>query len=204
MDSKTKQKYTTKAIDSFTTKLNLYLFNKAIKQDLANFNLEDFTHFEINAELVDLYTTIYWQYEPEFELVPGLTIDAIYKRMDAFHKTQKDFIAEIRQDYIKVQFPKIFPKTDFDDLLNTDTCAYCKITLNEINQLAVLKQLHKKNYRGWSLEIDRKDSNFEYKPENCVMACYWCNNAKTDEFTFDEFVKVGAEIRKIWDDRLKK
>jgi len=35
------------------------------------------------------------------------------------------------------------------------------------------------------------------------MVCYWCNNAKTDEFTEEEFSKIGREIRNIWDDRLK-
>ena len=30
--------------------------------------------------------------------------------------------------------------------------------------------MYKKNYRGWNLEIDRKDSNLEYRKENCVMA----------------------------------
>lgn len=34
------------------------------------------------------------------------------------------------------------------------------------------------------------------------MACYWCNNAKTDEFTAEEFKEIGKEIRKIWDVRL--
>jgi 5-methylcytosine-specific restriction endonuclease McrA len=204
MDSKVSQKYNTKAIDSFTTKLNLYFFSKAIKQNLNDLNLEDFRSFEISKELVQLYTTEYWQYEPEYELVPGFTNDAIYKLIDIIKKEYMDMITELKNDYVKKQFPVIYPISDFDNLLQGDTCAYCKITTKEIIELANRKQLHKKNYRGWSLEIDRKDSNLEYKPENCVMACYWCNNAKTDEFTFDEFVKVGAEIRKIWYDRLIK
>lgn len=204
MDTNTTQKYNSKANDSFTTKLNLYLFSKVIRQDLDNISLDDFIKFKIDTDLVNLYTAEYWQYEAKHFLVPGLTNDAIYEQLDTLHKTHKDFIAEFRQDYIKIQFPKIFPKPVFDDLLKTDNCAYCTITLNEINQLAELKQLHKKNYRGWTLEIDRLDSNLEYKKENCVMACYWCNNAKTDEFTAEEFMSIGSEIRKIWNNRLLK
>ena len=204
MDNKTTQKYYTKANDSFTTKLNLYLFSKAIKQNLNYLNLEDFRSFEIGKELVDLYSTEYWQYEPEHELVPGLTNDAIYKLIDIINKEYKDVITEMKNDYLKNQFPVIYPISDFENLLQTNTCAYCNITPEEIIQLADHKQLHKKNYRGWTLEIDRLDSNLEYKKENCVMSCYWCNNAKTDEFTREEFMNIGSEIRKIWNKRLLK
>jgi 5-methylcytosine-specific restriction endonuclease McrA len=204
MDSKVTQKYNAKANDSFTTKLNLYLFSKAVKQNLNDLNLEDFRSFEIGKELVDLYSTEYWQYEPEHELVPGLTNDAIYKLIDIIKKEYKDVIAEMKNDYVNKQFHVIYPISDFDNLLQSNTCAYCKITTEEIIELADHKQLHKKNYRGWILEIDRLDSNLEYKKENCVMACYWCNNAKTDEFTGEEFMSIGSEIRKIWNKRLRK
>jgi len=36
------------------------------------------------------------------------------------------------------------------------------------------------------------------------MACYWCNNAKTDEFDGDEFKEIGEAIKKVWKKRLKK
>ena len=204
MENKLIQKYNTKANDSFTTKLNLYLFSKAVKQNLNDLNLEDFRSFEIGMELVDLYSTEYWQYEPEHELVPGLTNDAIYKLIDIIKKEYKDVLAEMKNDYVNKQFHVIYPISDFENLLQSNTCAYCKITTDEIIQLADRKQLHKKNYRGWTLEIDRLDSNLEYKKENCVMACYWCNNAKTDEFTGEEFMSIGSEIRKIWNKRLLK
>jgi hypothetical protein len=46
-----------------------------------------------------------------------------------------------------------------------------------------------------------QESNYEYKPDNCVMAFYWCNNAKTDEFTEEEFKAVGKTIAGIWEKR---
>ena len=64
-----------------------------------------------------------------------------------------------------------------------------------------MEKIYKKSLRGWNLEVERKDSNREYSPSNCKMACYWCNNAKTDEFTYEEFKLVGKEIRKVWDKR---
>jgi hypothetical protein len=196
------QKYQAKAEDSFITKMNLYFFNKAIQQDWENMFLEDFRNFKISSELVDIYTTEYWQYEPEYELKPGLTNETIYKQIDTKKKEYNHLIDELKFDYIKNQFPAIFPKTVFDELLKANECGYCHITIEEVIRLADIKQLHKKNYRGWSLEIDRLDSNLEYTKENCVMACYWCNNAKTDEFTKDEFLQIGEVIHKIWNERL--
>ncbi len=33
---------------------------------------------------------------------------------------------------------------------------------------------------------------------NVVLACYWCNNAKTDTFTYEEFKEVGKVFANIW------
>ena len=54
------------------------------------------------------------------------------------------------------------------------------------------------------LEIDRKRPNEEYTTDNSVLCCYWCNNAKTDEFCATEFKAIGEEIGKIWRKRLSK
>ena len=35
------------------------------------------------------------------------------------------------------------------------------------------------------------------------MACYWCNNAKTDEFSPEEFKPIAEGIRKAWNERLR-
>ncbi len=47
------------------------------------------------------------------------------------------------------------------------------------------------------MEVDRKISKANYSPENCVLACYPCNNAKSDVFTYEEFIKIGREIGKV-------
>jgi len=46
---------------------------------------------------------------------------------------------------------------------------------------------------------DHDKSNYLYLPApyndtNCVFACYWCNNAKTDAFTEKEFKPIGDVI----------
>lgn len=88
-------------------------------------------------------------------------------------------------------------------------CTYCKITEPEIQQLY---ELAKRNggeltvrKRGPKLELDRKKPKTDYDDlENIVWACYWCNNAKTDTFTHEEFLQIGKTIEEIWKKRLGK
>jgi len=50
--------------------------------------------------------------------------------------------------------------------------------------------------RGLALEVE-KNNNEPYSPSNCVLACYPCNNAKSDVFFYDEFVEIGRAIGKV-------
>jgi len=204
MKAKPQLRYREKAGDSFRTKMNLYMFLKATSTDWDSVNMQDFVDFGISQELVDLYTTVYWQYEPEHVLIGELTNDEVYRQISQKGKELAPLIEEFRKDYIEKRFPKIFPIEEFRDMVeSTRQCEYCGISIAEILQLANKKQLHKRNYRGWSLEIDRIDSNFEYTRNNCVMACYWCNNAKTDEFTAEEFKLIAKEIGGVWERRMR-
>lgn len=85
-------------------------------------------------------------------------------------------------------------------------CDYCGITEKEISFLIENRQLETKRLatRGRSLELDRKDPKLMYDDlNNIVFACYWCNNAKTDTFTYQEFKEVGNVFSKIWKERYK-
>lgn len=55
----------------------------------------------------------------------------------------------------------------------------------------------RKGRRGFNLEVDRKDATGQYSPENCVLACYPCNNAKSDVFSYEEFLKIGDAIGNV-------
>lgn len=87
------------------------------------------------------------------------------------------------------------------------SCHYCSLPESELenlhNQPMHINKRHPK--RGKSLEIDRMKSDLPYTNiENLVLACYWCNNAKTDTFTEDEFLQVGQVIKAIWEKRLNR
>ncbi|MDR2095521.1 MAG: hypothetical protein LBP76_08380 [Treponema sp.] len=88
-------------------------------------------------------------------------------------------------------------------------CCYCGITeqemarLDKISNDATGRPLTKRN-RGKHLELERKSPDKDYDDfKNLALACYWCNNAKTDTFTEEEFKPVGRAFSKIWKTRLK-
>jgi len=122
-------------------------------------------------------------------------------------KTEREELSKIRKIWIKK-----CEKVNFYDFKNWYTkterkCFYCAITESEIKKLIKGNRIKTKRLatRGKSLEIDRKKPNEKYdKIDNLVYCCYWCNNAKTDEFSYEEFLEIGKQINKVWKARLNK
>jgi len=87
---------------------------------------------------------------------------------------------------------------------NKRKCKYCGITEEQIQQLLDKNSFKTKRIytRGKSIEIDQRNPNDGYNRDNINLVCYWCNNAKTDEFTAKEFKPIGDAIRKAWNIRL--
>jgi 5-methylcytosine-specific restriction endonuclease McrA len=85
-------------------------------------------------------------------------------------------------------------------------CFYCNLTDEDNKQLWLKHSDLTKRNRGRSFEIDRKEPNEKYENiGNLVYSCYWCNNAKTDTFTANEFkVIIGPAIEAVWKQRLLK
>jgi len=121
-------------------------------------------------------------------------------------KNERDEITEIRKLWARKKFTRLqFP--DFYDwyIAQKQKCYYCGITEEEIRKLIDNKKIVTKRLltRGKRLELERKEPNKPYDDlENLVLCCYWCNNAKTDEFTEGEFRKIGMEIGKALKGRL--
>ena len=74
-------------------------------------------------------------------------------------------------------------------------CCYCGCTEKEISDFysAPKEERAKRITRGKSLEIERKKDQ-KYSEDNCELSCYWCNNAKSDVFTYEEFIPIGKVI----------
>lgn len=117
----------------------------------------------------------------------------------------KEKYLKLRNRY-KEEFKKsIFTWEDFRDMVQkSDECHFCKISTDEIYKMGQNGLLRNKrsDTRGYSLEIDRLNPNLEYRKNNCKMVCYWCNNAKTDEFDEKEFENIAKNIKVVWDNRL--
>ena len=74
-------------------------------------------------------------------------------------------------------------------------CAYCHMPGDTTKSYRA--EGFRKGRRGFHLEVDRKDAKGEYSPDNCVLACYPCNNAKSDVFSYREFTEIGKTIEKV-------
>lgn len=84
-------------------------------------------------------------------------------------------------------------------------CHYCGIRQEELDLLHLIGINNKRSSRGKSFEIDRKNAEEKYSNiSNLTYSCYWCNNAKTDTFTEEEFIIIGKAISIVWKQRLKR
>ena len=220
------KKYKTKMEDSFKTKVQLFLFDKAFAWDNSDekgckdyyikSNIEiikkDFKNFKITNEVANLYSSKYYQLELNSDESKikhkgkELNIMVIEQRQYFVQKSKEfpEILEELEKEY-ETDFRGQFTKEDFDEMLAKTTCSYCGISLTQIEELGKEGKLNNKrsDTRGYTLEIDRKLPNLEYSKENCCMACYWCNNAKTDEFSPREFKPIAEGIRRTWNERLK-
>jgi hypothetical protein len=75
-------------------------------------------------------------------------------------------------------------------------CAYCGCTEEEVKEFNN-KVINKRKTRGNRLEIDRIEDDKGYTLKNCCLACYWCNNAKTDTFLEEDMKLIGKAIGTI-------
>lgn len=145
----------------------------------------------------------------------GKTFDEISKLLNVPRETISQWEIELRPLWQKIaEIKKIHTqKADelpFKDFYNwylqheqNKCCVYCGITEKQIEILFSKDDKLTKRNRGKKLELDRKSPNLPYDDtKNIVWACYWCNNAKTDTFSFEEFKIIGKTISEIWDKRL--
>lgn len=204
------EKFYTKMEDSFKSKYRLFIFSVYLKYTkLLNFediNFEEFNEFKITNELIEKFAADYYQ---------GGSIDddskSCEKSITEFcskgkikENPLKDKYMRLKYDYISNAIENNFTLEQWKSMYKKSSCAYCGVKNDQIEQLRKKKKITSKSGRGFNLEVDRMSPNLEYSYDNCCMSCYWCNNAKTDEFLPNEFKEIARGINKTWNNRMKK
>jgi len=204
-----KRKYYDIIPRSFKTKLEISLFERCIvKGNLENITVQDFKHFEIDQDLVMKYQRA-WQLEGDQSLEEGgIKMKTVDNMIEKWLKKNVKLKEELFENYKILFITDYFPFSEFEKIYDRDPhkriCHYCKKSDFYLTQLRKEGKIYTKQFRGYTMEIDRLQPNYEYTPANVVLACYWCNNAKSDEFSEGEFTDhIGPSIEQVWDDRAK-
>lgn len=79
-------------------------------------------------------------------------------------------------------------------------CEYCGVIEKECGLLKTKRGATRSKH----LEIERIRPNDAYNKDNCILACYVCNNAKSDFMSEDEFKKLIPGIQAFWESQRKK
>lgn len=135
--------------------------------------------------------------------VPKATLTTWYEEL----KDERLKIAAIRNLWSRKKIKILFSEFYNWYLAHDKKCIYCNISEGEIKQLLDSGKLNTKRIatRGRKLELERKQPDLPYDNfDNLAFACYWCNNAKTDTFSDEEFREVGKVFSRIWEKRLSK
>jgi hypothetical protein len=152
----------------------------------------------INAELADdicqdlnITRKEYSEYVKQLDIKRQSEIQVIRRVRSLYHnkKDLKGFRFQSFNSFYK------WYKTQYQT--QNGKCYYCKTDEKVIATLFEKKfQKRKRTTRGKHLEIERRDStdNF-YNSENCVLACYFCNNDKSDIFDEHEYLEYLKDRR---------
>lgn len=192
IDSKTSPRYQSIMERNYLQKLNYLLFLICC------------------SELKDILTVNYQLPDGTEEAYKKLYSDMTEIRernkcFEAFINNNKNDIEHFKNNYYIYFQENILKFNDFFQFWNKEdsrTCKYCGISEKQINSGALEIQTKRFYSRGKTMEIDKKDAFGEYTKDNIILSCYWCNNAKTDEFTLDEFQPIAKGINCVWNNRL--
>jgi 5-methylcytosine-specific restriction endonuclease McrA len=132
--------------------------------------------------------------------------------------TRKDEIAEIKRIRSLFHSKKNSEGFDFKSFLEfykwhkkqyeaqKGHCYYCGTHESVTAAVMEKKYPNRKRFnRGMKLEVERKDSiDNKYTAENCVLACYFCNNDKSEFFTEEEYRSYLANRKGFFENEYAK
>lgn len=128
--------------------------------------------------------------------------------MEVWKVANAKSIKAMKTEYFESAFEQTLKFADFVEFYGSNrhdrSCGYCQINETTIKKLSENNLINTKRFysRGKTMEVDKRDPQKPYTADNLVLSCYWCNNAKTDEFTYDEYKAIGSQVSAIWQNRL--
>lgn len=135
--------------------------------------------------------------------VNGLTLDELIAVRKNYTKEKHSFGEGSFKDANELAFWYLeqFKKQD-------GRCCYCDSSILTIkhlidNKLLGVRKVKGEGVRGPKFEIERVDSVENiYKPQNCLLACYYCNNDKSNVFSAKDYKEFIAPSKKQYFDYL--
>jgi hypothetical protein len=190
---------------AFKSYFDIFLIECFLKDsNLSNVSKAEFESFHYHDPAFESYLTVYQLSYEKAKLENGLTVKDLDSAIDDWMKkngTQQYKYYFIENRLIDQEAFKMWYGEDEKDR----ACEWCNITKHEINVLIEAGKIHTKRLstRGRDMEVDRKEPNKGYEEGNLALCCYWCNNAKTDEFSEKEFIPIGEAIGDVFKKRLR-
>jgi 5-methylcytosine-specific restriction endonuclease McrA len=125
------------------------------------------------------------------------------KKLEEFYKSEWN---RVSKNFVKKKHSGFVNKTEFANWFVSQLkefncqCFYCDTSIHDIRKLIDKKLLtERKTGRGWRggvLEIDKNSGS--YSKENCVVACYYCNNDKSYTTTKEDYKKYFGPNRNVY------
>jgi 5-methylcytosine-specific restriction endonuclease McrA len=80
-------------------------------------------------------------------------------------------------------------------------CFYCNTPIELIrtlitNKLLSGRKVKGEGIRGLYLELEKMKPKAGYNPTNCVLICYYCNNDKSNVYSYEEYKEFLAPAKK--------
>lgn len=135
---------------------------------------------------------------------------------ECWYDKNKKFYKELYNNYrshleTNPDHKTMLSKSDFRKFYKEDAaeraCQFCEISESQISILRREGEIHTKRFysRGKTMEVDQLRPYGGYQEDNITRCCYWCNNAKTDEFSPEEYKKyIGMGMKALWQERLSR
>ena len=142
--------------------------------------------------------------ENDYVAIDGFGNIKLLNLRNVYHRVVNNLEVNVVGYFSNHQYSLTHRRYDSLSGRNFDRLIFEKLHINKLKMLSNMNQINTKRIysRGATMEVDKRDPQKGYQLDNLSMSCYWCNNAKTDEFDEKEFGPIARQIGLIWKKRL--